>query len=227
MNISSSLRRPVVKVAIGIVVVAAAVGIGVSVADGGDSDEVARGADAATTAPPTAQEDECGGMTIDHSAPITRSTEILIDAPIDRVWDVQTDVENWGEWQEAVQTIERLDEGPFTSESQFRWTTPVPESEFSPADTLTITSSMQRLEPGRCLLWQGPAIGESVTIDEGVHLWTFTETDGGTLVRTEESWDSELLASLEGADLDAVAALLGGGLDVWLSNLKAEAESAS
>lgn len=91
-------------------------------------------------------------MTIDHSAPVTGSSELLVDAPVDRIWDVHTDVESWDEWQPTVLTIERLDAGPFASDSQFRWTTPLPETAFSPADTMTVTSSVQRMEPGKCVL---------------------------------------------------------------------------
>ncbi|GAB4086047.1 SRPBCC family protein [Myceligenerans cantabricum] len=171
------------------------------------------------------QENQCGGMGIDDSAVVTSSTEIVIDAPLDEVWDVHTDVEGWARWQDAVLTVERLDSGDLAPGSRFRWTTPVPESDFAPADTLTITSTVLRVEPGECVLWEGPAIGEAITIEEGTHLWTFTETDEGTLVHTEESWDAELLDSLPEADVDPVATMLGGGLEIWLQALKAEAGS--
>ncbi|MFI2489046.1 SRPBCC family protein [Promicromonospora kroppenstedtii] len=174
---------------------------------------------------PIAAGEQCAGTTINRSAPITSSADILIDAPVDQVWDVHTDVERWDDWQPTVLTIERLDDGPFTSDSQFEWTTPVPETAFSPADTMTVTSSVQQLEPGKCLLWEGPGTGESIRIDKGIHLWTFTETDEGTLVHTEESWDAELLAALDEADAKTAGEQLGGGLEVWLDLLKAEVEA--
>ncbi|MFC5825293.1 SRPBCC family protein [Nonomuraea insulae] len=164
-------------------------------------------------------------MSIDHAATITRATDIVIDAPLERVWDVHTDVESWDEWQDAVLTVKRLDSGAFSSDSRFRWTTPVPKSQFAPADKLTITSSVKQMEPGTCVLWEGPGIGKAITIDKGTHLWIFTETDEGTHVHTEESWDAKLLDSLKGPDRDAVAAMLGGGLDVWLQALKTRAEA--
>ncbi|MFJ3407084.1 SRPBCC family protein [Promicromonospora sp. NPDC090134] len=211
-------------VALGTVLVAA----GCSGAQDHDT-EAAATANASATAPASGAEtpaagQQCAGQGIDDSAAITRSTDILIDAPLDHVWDVQTDVESWDEWQDAVLTVERLDSGDLASDSRFRWTTPVPESDFAPADTLSITSSVQELEPGVCVLWEGPAVGESITIDRGVHLWTFTETDEGTLVHTEESWDAEILDALEGPDHETVAGMLGGGLDIWLQALKNEAE---
>ncbi|MGW2090589.1 SRPBCC family protein [Promicromonospora sukumoe] len=214
MTVFSSARRPA-KAALALVT---AVGIAVAAAGCGAEAPVAPSTEAA-------QPNQCAGATIDDTAPITRSTEILIDAPLEAVWDVQTDVEAWDEWQDAVLTVERLDDGDFDADSRFEWTTPVPESDFAPADTLTITSSVQELEPRRCVLWEGPAIGEAIQIDRGVHLWTFTETDEGTLVHTEESWDADILAALEGPDHDAVAGMLGGGLDIWLQALKTKSES--
>lgn len=234
MTTVDSPRRSAEKFA-----VAAAAALGMTLAvtacgSGGDSHAGADGADTAAASPDTtasspAPDDEagCGGRTVDHEAAITSSTEILIDAPLDRVWDLHTDVEGWEAWQDAVLTIERLDSGPLASDSRFEWTTPVPESEFAPADTLTITSSLQEMEPGACVLWEGPAVGESITSEQGVHLWNFTEADGGTLVYTEESWDAELLDSLPEADVDPVAEMLGGGLEIWLQELKTEAESAA
>lgn len=177
------------------------------------------------TAVPSPRADRCGGMTIDHSAAITASHEILVDAPLEDVWNTQTDVEGWGAWQDAVTSVDRLDTGVFDADSKFRWTTPVPASELSPADTLTITSTVQQLEPERCIIWEGPAIGEAVTIDKGTHLWSFIETDQGTLVHTEESWDAVALSGLEGADAQAAEEMLGGGLVVWLEQLKTEAEA--
>ena len=211
---------------------AAALGLGLTVAVAGCSTAPGQtepvGATApATTAPTSAAEkdDDCGGQTINHAAAITSAHDLLIEAPLDHVWDVQTDVENWDSWQDAVQSIDRLDTGALASGSQFRWTTPVPESQLSPADTLAIDSTVMQVDPEACIIWEGPAVGAAVQIEQGVHLWTFTAVDGGTLVHTEESWDAELLASLEGADADAAETMLGGGLVVWLENLKAEAES--
>lgn len=45
-------------------------------------------------------------------------------------------------------------------------------------------------------------------------------------MHTEESWDAELLATLDPADADTTATQLGGGLETWLQLLKAEAEAA-
>lgn len=223
MHVSRSSRRSATKLA------AAALAMAVAAAgceSGGDSEPNAASTAQPSATPPAEQPpgNQCGGTTIDRSASVTRSSDIVINAPLQRVWDTHADVEGWSKWQDAILTIERLDAGALSATSRFRWTTPVPKSQFSAADTLTITSSVKQLDPGKCVIWEGPAIGKAITIDRGVHLWTFTESGGTTRVHTEESWDAAFLDALKGPDHDAVADLLGGGLDLWLNALKTKVE---
>ncbi|WP_328387851.1 SRPBCC family protein [Nocardia sp. NBC_00416] len=192
----------------------------------GSDDARAEGASESTaSAAPAAPADPaaltCGGQGIDASAPIHYRAETLINAPLSTVWDLHTDVERWSQWQQAVTTIERLDQGPLREGSQFRWTTPAPATPITPATTLSITSSVQQLEQNKCIRWSGPAIGEGVHIDSGTHVWNFTEVDGGVLVRTEENWRG---AQPE-ADVPTSTGLLGAGLEIWLADLKATAEA--
>jgi uncharacterized protein YndB with AHSA1/START domain len=221
----------IVAVAVGIAVAVTGCGSGGDAEPGSGSSTAAPTSESAATAADSAEPaegNECGGMGIDHDAAVTRGSDIVIDAPLQEVWDTHTDVEGWAGWQKAILTIERLDQGAaLSATSQFRWTTPVPESQFSPADTLVITSSVRQLEPGACVIWEGPAVGKAISIDRGVHLWTFTEKDGATHVHTEESWAAPFLDSLKGPDYDTVAAMLGGGLDLWLQDLKAEVEASA
>ncbi|WP_061298007.1 SRPBCC family protein [Herbidospora cretacea] len=240
MQLSNSARWPVARIA------AVAVGFAAVVTGCGPGDDASRARSSA--AAPAAESpagssaessagssvkaapgkgETCDGMGIDLEAPVTSSSEIVINAPLRKVWETHVDVEGWAGWQKAIATIERLDPGPLSDTSRFRWTTPVPESKFSPADTLSITSSVKGLEEGECVIWQGPAIGKAISIEKGVHLWKFTEKDGVTHVHTEESWEAAFLDSLKGPDFDAVAAMLGGGLDLWLQDLKAKVEGST
>jgi uncharacterized membrane protein len=45
---------------------------------------------------------------------------IDIDAPIDRVWAVYTDVERWPEWTQSVRSATRLTDGPFAIDAKVR-----------------------------------------------------------------------------------------------------------
>ena len=173
-------------------------------------------ASAARPAPVT-----CAGRGVDADAKIRYRTEKLIKAPLRTIWRLQTDVERWPAWQPPVATIERLDAGPFRTGSQFQWTTPVLETPTTPATTLVITSTVHQLQRGKCIRWSGPAIGEGLSIDNGVHVWTFTEVRGGVLVRTEETWTGDQVE----ADVPTSTRYLGAGLEAWLTDLEAAARA--
>ncbi|MFF0155794.1 SRPBCC family protein [Micromonospora sp. NPDC005203] len=162
----------------------------------------------------------CAGRTVDTAAKIRYRTETMIDAPLRTVWKLQTDVERWPSWQKPVVSSKRLDRGPLRPGSSFRWTTAVPETALNPATTLVVTSTVRQIEHQRCLRWDGPAIGAGLRIDEGVHVWTFTEIDGRVLVRTEETWRADQVEQ----DVDFSTVALGAGLEKWLTELKTRAE---
>ncbi|WP_308194484.1 SRPBCC family protein [Micromonospora cabrerizensis] len=162
----------------------------------------------------------CAGRTVDTAARIRYRTETTIDAPLRTVWHLQTDVERWPSWQKPVSSSKRLDRGPLRPGSSFRWTTPVPETALNPATTLVVTSTVRQLQHRKCLRWTGPAVGAGLRIDEGVHVWTFTEIDGRVLVRTEETWRGDQVEQDVGFSTEALAA----GLETWLTELKTRAE---
>ncbi|MFF0079972.1 SRPBCC family protein [Streptomyces canus] len=163
----------------------------------------------------------CGGRGVDAGAPIRYRSDVVIKAPLSTVWKLQTDVERWPSWQPPVISAERLDPGRLEKGSRFRWTTPAPATPTTPATTLAITSTVRELRHHDCILWSGPAIGEGLRIDEGVHLWTFRKVRGGVHVHTEETWSG---AQVE-ADVPTATAALGAGLEAWLRDLKSTAEA--
>jgi hypothetical protein len=163
----------------------------------------------------------CEGQGINPAAQLHHRTETRINAPLSTVWEVQTDVEGWPAWQKAVTSVKKLDQAELRAGSRFEWTTPAPATASTPATTLNITSTVLGVKPGECVRWSGPAVGQGLGIDEGVHVWTFTEVDGGVLVRTEESWTGGQLE----ADPATAIKVLAPGLDFWLADLKAAAEA--
>lgn len=164
---------------------------------------------------------ECRGEGVDPTARIRYASDVVIDAPLRTVWNLQTDVERWPSWQSPVTAGERLDSGPLRKGSRFRWATPAPATPTTPATTLEITSTVRQLQRHDCVVWSGPAIGEGLRIDEGVHLWTFEKVKGGVRVHTEETWTG---AQVE-ADVPTATAALGWGLETWLRDLKTAAEA--
>ena len=165
----------------------------------------------------------CKGQGINPAAQLHYQTETFVKAPLSTIWKLHTDVESWPSWQTPVTSMKRLDPGPLRKGSRFRWTTPAPPTPTTPATTLVITSTVRQVDPGRCIRWSGPAIGEGLSIDEGVHVWTFTPVRGGVVVRTEESWTGEQIE----ADPATAIQYLAPGLDAWLAALKTTAEARS
>lgn len=145
---------------------------------------------------------------IDRTAPAIVRLERIIPAPLARVWDLHTRVRGWTSWQHDI-TSASID-GDFAGGSAITWTT-------AGIDT-PIVSTIAMVDPGRSVLWGGPASGIV-----GIHLWTFEHKDGGTRVITEESWS--------GAPIDADPAqakqMLATSLERWLGFLDAAASVGS
>lgn len=141
---------------------------------------------------------------IDRSASTIAGAERLIAAPLDRLWQLQTDVGHWPDWQGDVgsASIDR----PFDVGQSFTWTTTGLSD--------PIVSTIYALDDHRSILWGGVSGG----ID-GIHHWTFKATDGGTLVSTEESWSGPQVDS----DPEAATKMLQRSLERWLDFLAAAA----
>ena len=71
-------------------------------------------------------------------------------------------------------------EGPVATGTVFRWK----------AGPGTITSTIQRVERPRLIAWTGRTLGI-----EAIHDWHLDARDGGTFVRTEESYEGLVAGS--------------------------------
>ncbi len=142
-------------------------------------------------------------MDINTDAPVITRDEILIYAPIETIWEIQTDVAGWPSWQPEVDGAQ-LD-APLAVGSVFRWQTA----------GLDITSTVEEIDPPRRVVWGGAAQGIVA-----VHVWTLEPREDGVLVRTAESWDGEPVT----AQAETLQGALDGSLRNWLENLKRTAE---
>ena len=142
-------------------------------------------------------------MDINIAAPVITRDEILVAAPIDTIWSIQTDVDRWPAWQPDVESAKA--DGPLGVGSVFHWRTA----------GLDITSTVEEVEPPRRIAWGGPAPGIVA-----VHVWTLAVEDQGVLVRTEESWEGPAVD----AQVEALQRALDESLRNWLQNLKRAAE---
>ena len=143
---------------------------------------------------------------IDAGAPVITRDNILIHAPLHTIWKIQTDVENWPAWQPNVDVVVKDTPGRLRPGSVFRWTT----------EGLNITSTVKQVDYGKRLAWGGPAQGITA-----IHVWTFTPTTDGVLVRTEESWTGDPVT----ANQATLQTALDNSLHNWVNNLKHQAES--
>ncbi len=113
---------------------------------------------------------------IDRAAAITSHAEIVVRAPVARVWQVLVDVSNWPAWMPGVTTA-RLDstvapDAGFTWQSGSSW----------------ITSTFAVVEPEKELTWIGISSGA-----KAVDRHTLETVEGGTRVFTEESMAGPLV----------------------------------
>ncbi|MFD0309599.1 SRPBCC family protein [Streptomyces sp. NPDC127119] len=217
---SARRRRPRTHARTAVTLTAALAAIGV-LASTAPAQAAPAPAPARTAAAHHADGLKCQGRGTDSDALIRYRTDIVIKAPLSTVFKLQTDIERWPSWQAPVLSAKRLDHGPLRAGSQFRWTTPAPATPTTPETTLNITSTVRGLDRNSCIRWTGPAVGEGLSIDEGVHVWNFTKVKGGVRVQTEETWTG---AQVE-ADVPLATSMLGAGLEQWLRELKTTAEA--
>jgi hypothetical protein len=119
------------------------------------------------------------------------------------VWDVLADFQQWPEWHADVKWVKLG--GQVEPGTEFTWRTGM----------VTIRSRLLHVDRPHSITWSGKMSGVSA-----IHSWQFESLDGGTRVRTEESWDSLLVRLLQWP----LRRVLKASLDAFLRCLKAEAE---
>jgi len=107
---------------------------------------------------------------INENAPVKSKNQIVIDASIDTVWKILTDINNWTKWQKAVS--ETVVMGEIKEGTKFNWK----------AGGLSFKSMIHTDNPTSRFGWTGTTFGASA-----IHNWTFEEKDCKTIVKVEES----------------------------------------
>src|SRR5262249_37217362 len=136
-------------------------------------------------------------------APVISREEILIEAPIETAWEIQTNIDEWPKWQSEVTSAHA--DGPLDVGSAFRWQTA----------GLDITSTVEEIDAPRRIAWRGSA--QRIV---AVHVWTFEPWNEGVLVQTAESWAGDAVT----ANVETLQGALDASLRAWLENLKRAAE---
>ncbi len=143
-------------------------------------------------------------MEINRNAPATAEGELQIAADPQTVYAVISAIDQWPSWNPDVRSVTL--EGPLQPGTVFRWK----------SGPSSLTSTMQVVDPPRELTWTGTTMGI-----KAVHVFRFEARDGGTLARSEESWEGLLASLLKGYSRRT----LDKEIRSVLSRLKAEAEA--
>jgi uncharacterized protein YndB with AHSA1/START domain len=109
-------------------------------------------------------------MNIDTKASLQAQKELLINAPIERVWQILTTINAWATWQNDVANAHL--EGRLKAGTRFVWK----------AGGMNITSILQEVEENKIISWTGVAFGTYA-----VHVWEFQKIGDTTRVITRES----------------------------------------
>ena len=145
-------------------------------------------------------------MEINTKAPAVAHHQITINAPIEKVWQLLSEINAWSTWQHDISSA-KLD-GALAPGSVFRWK----------SGGSSITSQIQEVVPQRRLGWTGKATGATAK-----HLWLLEPHANGVLVKTEESFDGLVVVLLKGM----MQKTLDTSLQSWLLQLKKAAERAT
>jgi uncharacterized protein YndB with AHSA1/START domain len=132
---------------------------------------------------------------ITEEAPVVGSSEIEIAAAPEAVWRVLTDFERWPSWNPDVKSLTM--QGPVAEGTVFRWR----------AGPGTITSTIQRVEQPRLIAWTGRTLGI-----HAIHFWWLEPREGGTFVRTAESYEGLVARLLRGTLQKTLDKALADGL---------------
>lgn len=140
---------------------------------------------------------------INQNAPVKTKQTITIVAPVEKVYAVFSDIDNWKSWQKDI-TSSKLN-GPFQSGTTYDWKT----------GGLFIHSTLHTVEPFKAVGWSGKAFGAFA-----IHNWTFTTQNGYTTVTVEESMEGWLVSLMK----NKFQSGLGPATLRWLMYLKLESE---
>ena len=129
--------------------------------------------------------------------PVASSAEIVANAPIQRVWDIETDLNRWGEWNSDIESMEVR--GSIGKGTVFVWK----------AGGISIESTITEFEPNTKIAWKGKTIG----ID-AYHEWKFTRRGDSTYIYTEEKFTGVLPWLMPGTMRNQIDKALKHGVQV-------------
>ncbi|HCX22144.1 MAG: polyketide cyclase [Flammeovirgaceae bacterium] len=106
---------------------------------------------------------------INQDASVRDSQSTIINAPVDVVWNILSDISKWPEWNTDIKsvTIDQVSVG-----ANFSWT----------IGGSTIKSTIRQIKEKELISWTGTTMGI-----KAIHVWKFEADGNQTIVTTEES----------------------------------------
>ena len=115
-------------------------------------------------------------MDINKAARVQSLQSEVIDAPVETLWSLITNVHDWPLWNKHVSKAKLF--GEFAVGQKFIWTS-----------GLVITSHILEVERYKSIVWRGQTFGT-----RAIHKWGFQPKDHRTEVITEESFEGWLVS---------------------------------
>ena len=99
------------------------------------------------------------------------SSSVEINAPLEKVWTLVDNLEEWPQWMPSIKKIARVSEGPLTVGSQLSVTAKVSRL------TVNLLMTITEFVPERSVVMQGKALGTNLT-----RFYTLEPVNGKTKV---------------------------------------------
>lgn len=122
-----------------------------------------------------------GDLHINESAPVTARQEIVIDAPVEKVWNKLTSINEWMQWQSSISAA-HIEAAPRKGIS-FNWT----------SGGIPFHSTIHTHKKHESFGWTGTTWGA-----QAIHNWYFTPLGDKTKVTVEESLQGLLVNLFSG-----------------------------
>ncbi|MCP4456883.1 MAG: hypothetical protein GY816_02480 [Cytophagales bacterium] len=137
---------------------------------------------------------------INENASIRDRQSIMINAPIQLVWDVLTNINKWPEWYSEIKSAscEKVEEGAF-----FEWA----------LKSTHLKSKFQLVEKPTRLSWTGKS-----KMVKAIHVWDLESADDQTILTVEKSIEGFLIPVFNRQSK------VHDDLMAWIAALKNEAE---
>lgn len=140
---------------------------------------------------------------INSNAPVKCSKSITINANIEKVWTIMTNIDNWATWQTDISKAKL--NGTLKQGTTFDWKT----------GGAKIHSTLHTVEPFQYFGWTGKTFGMYA-----IHNWTLTTINVQTIVSVDESMEGFLASLMK----KAFNKNLEQGMQHWLDLLKEACE---